>query len=346
LTEQYFPENNQNLPVPSIFNITYRFPNYGLSMATMTHTGQDTIVTTVADFTVLPLRLPPLPSYPKTTRHYLYLRANAPRVPTEDTPREVFLVNVPIDATEMHLRSLFADQLGGARIESVAFEGARVGKGLTAPVAPVKKGRKRRRSEAEDHASMTKEEVGMLPDIWDRELHRSGGTAVVTFVDQPSAQLALKEARKAVKSRKEIIWGARVEEKVPPLGFARYLAHHKLRYPDAYVLQMSADDYMSAFTAAAEARVKALARQRNVPDEDGFIKVTRGGKTATAKIEDAGAKEEEFKKREKNRVQEDFYRFQVREKRKEHAKDLVKAFEEDRKKVEEMRKRKGRIRPE
>ncbi|KXL49748.1 hypothetical protein M433DRAFT_74227 [Acidomyces richmondensis BFW] len=308
--------------------------------------GQDTIISTVADFTVLPIHFPPLPSYPKTSTHYLYLRANAPKIPTEDTPREVFLVNVPVDATEMHLRSLFADQLGGARIESVAFEGTRVGKGLTAPVAPMKKGKKRRRSEAEENESMSKEEVGILPNIWDRELHRSGGTAIVTFIDQPSAQLALKEARKVLKSRKDIIWGLGVEDRIPSLGYARYLVHHQLRYPDAHVLQMSVDNYMSAFAAAEEARVKALARQRNVPDEDGFVKVTRGGKTATAKMEDAKAAEEEFKKREKNRVKEDFYRFQVREKRKEHAKDLVKAFEEDRKKVEEMRKRKGRIRPE
>ena len=74
------------------------------------------VATTVNDFVVLPLRCPALPSFPKETTHHLYLRANTPKVPTVDTPRELFLVNVPIDATETHIRSLFADQLGGARI--------------------------------------------------------------------------------------------------------------------------------------------------------------------------------------------------------------------------------------
>ena len=49
---------------------------------------------------------------------------------------------------------------------------------------------------------------------------------------------------------------------------------------------------------------------------------------------------------EKERVREDFYRFQVREKKKEEAMDLVRGFEEDRRRVEEMKRRRGRIRPE
>jgi ribosomal RNA-processing protein 7 len=45
-------------------------------------------------------------------------------------------------------------------------------------------------------------------------------------------------------------------------------------------------------------------------------------------------------------IGEDFYRFQVRDKKKSEAKDLVQQFEEDRRRVEEMRKRRGKARPE
>jgi ribosomal RNA-processing protein 7 len=306
---------------------------------------KDKIVTQVHDFAVLPLRFPALPAFPKETTHYLYLRTNAPRVPTEDTPRELFIVNVPTDATELHLKSLFADQLGGARVEAVDFEDARAVKGIRAPVVrhAGKTGKKRKRSEEDEEFGA---EIGLLPETWDRPLHRSGGTAVVRFIDRPSAEMALREARRAVKSGKEIIWGAGVEGKVPLLGSARYLAHHKLRYPDPAVLQVSVDSFMTAFAAQEAERTKQLARQRNEPDEDGFITVTRGGRTGPAREEEARAREEELKKREKNRVKDDFYRFQVREKKKEAAKELVKGFEEDRKKVEEMRKRRGRSRPE
>ncbi|KAK5111959.1 hypothetical protein LTR85_011706 [Meristemomyces frigidus] len=307
--------------------------------------SKSTVATTLNDFTALPLRLPPTPSFPKQTAHYLYLRANAPKLPTEDTPREVFLVNVPVDATETHIRSLFADQLGGARIESVAFEGARVGKGITAPVAPSKKGKKRKRGLGDDGEEVA-EEVGQLPEVWDRETHRSGGTATVTFVDKASADLALKRARKAVKEGSKIVWGLGIDDTVPPLGLPRYQTHHNLRYPSQSTLQHSVDTFMSAFAAAETSRTKSLTRQRSIPDADGFITVTRGGRTGPAREEEAKAQDEELKKRDKSRVKEDFYRFQVREKRKGEQLDLVKGYEEDRRRVEEMRRRKGKVRPE
>ena len=301
----------------------------------------------VGDFTVLPILFPALPSFPKETTHYLYLRANAPKVPTEDTPRELFLVNVPVDATEVHIRSLFADQLGGGRVEDVTFEDARVIRGIKAPAVrhEGKRGKKRKRQD-DDNVEDTGEEVGLLPETWDRDLHRSGGTAIVRFVDRPSAELALREARRAAKIDKHITWGAGIQDKVPPLGSARYLSHQKLRYPDPIVLQASVDSFMEAFSAQEAERARQLARQRSVPDEDGFITVTRGGRIGPAREEEAKAKEEVLKSREKNRVKDDFYRFQVREKKKEAAEDLVKGFEADQRRVEEMRKRRGRVRPE
>ncbi|KAH9828993.1 ribosomal RNA-processing protein 7-like [Teratosphaeria destructans] len=305
------------------------------------------VATTVNDFTVLPLRLPPTSAYPHPAPHYLYLRPHAPKVPTDDTPRQVFLVNVPVDATETHVRSLFAHHLGGARIDRVALEGARVGRGITAPVAPSKRSKKRKRAETEGATAGA--EVGLLPEVWDRELHRSGGTAVVTFVDEASASLAVQEAKKAVKAGKAgttITWGAGVEDQVPALGSARYLAHQRLRYPDPLALQKSVDDYMAAFAVVEMARDKARAVQRSVPDADGFITVTRGGRAGPARAEEAKAKEEELKRRERERVKADFYRFQVREKRKEQAQDLVKGFEEDRRRLEDMRRRRGKVRPE
>ncbi|KAJ9625716.1 hypothetical protein H2203_004477 [Taxawa tesnikishii (nom. ined.)] len=292
---------------------------------------------TVQEYTVLPLTIAPVPSFPKPTIHYLYLRHNAPKVPTPTTDRELFVVNVPIDATETHFRSLFADHLGGVRVERVDFEGARVGRKTTAPVAPQKAGRKRKRGADGDDA-----EVG-LPDVWDREARRSGSTAVVTLVDRASAEVAMKEARRAAKSRTEVPWGQGVQDKVPPLGSARYAAHHALRYPSAVTLQRNVDAFMAGFAAAEAERTRMLARQRQQPDEDGFITVTRGGRVGPAREEEAKEKMEKQKERQKGK--EDFYRFQIREKRKERAGELLRGFEEDRKKVDEMRKRRNKFRP-
>ena len=298
------------------------------------------VATQVLDFTILPIRRPAITSFPKKTTHYLYIRSNVPRLPTEDTPRELFLANIPVDATETHVRALFVEYLGGVRLESVVFEDARVGKGIKAPVVHGKK-RKRGVEDGDDG-----QEVGQLPDIWDREVHRSGGTAVVKCVDRPSAEIALREARKVAKGVKEIVWGGSADQKVPQLGRARYKAHHDLRYPDRAALQASVDEFMEVFSTQEAERTKALSRQRSEPDEDGFVTVTRGGRAGPAREEEARLKEEELKTREKNRVKDDFYRFQLREKKKERAKELVKGFEEDRKKVEEMKGRRGRVRPE
>ncbi|KAF2483552.1 ribosomal RNA-processing protein 7-domain-containing protein [Neohortaea acidophila] len=305
--------------------------------------------TQVQDFAVLPLATPATQSYPSNTTHYLYLRPNAPRAPTEDTPRELFLVNVPVDTTETHLRSLFADQLGGARVEDVEFEHARLGKGIKAPVVQTigKKGRKRKRDSEGAVVESNGEEVGLLPEVWERELHPSGATAVVRFVDRASASLALKEARRVARAGRRVPWGTEaVEARVPALGSERYLSHHRLRFPDVAALRGSVDAFMAAFSAQEAERARAFARQRSAPDEDGFVTVTRGGRKGPAREAETKAKEEELKKREKSRIKEDFYRFQVREKKKENARDLVRGFEEDRRRVEEMRKRKGRVRPE
>lgn len=310
------------------------------------------VATRVNEFTVLPLIIPSTPSFPQQTTHYLYVRANAPRVPTEDTPREVFLVNVPADATELHVRNLFAEQLSGGRVESVAFEGARVGKGIIASVAAVQgnSNKKRKRGEADEEEKRAdtpgQQQIGQLPKVWDRDLQRSGSTAVVTFVDRPSADLALKQVRRAIKTGHEVVWGRGVEDRIPLLGSARYRTHHALRYPDAPALQASIDAYMTAFAAQEAVRAKLMARQRAEPDEDGFVTVTRGGRNGPAREEAVKIQAEELKKREKQMIQDDFYRFQNRERKKEQAQSLVRGFEEDLRKVEEMRRRRGKVRPE
>lgn len=298
--------------------------------------------------------MPALPAYPHSTTHYLYLRPNAPRVPTENTPRELFLANIPVDSSAAVFRALFAGQLGGGRVVGVEFEGSSKsgGKGIAVPDS-LKTGRGKKRKRARDDADgrgegdEEEEIVGQLPDVWERSVHPSGSTAVVRFVDRVSAEMALRKAKRVSKSGKSVSWEEAVKTSgEATLGSQRYLAHHRLKYADAAVLQASVDEFMAAFTAQETERARLLAKQRSVPDEDGFITVTRGGRVAPAREGAAQAKEEEFKKREKNRIKEDFYRFQVREKRKEQAKDLVRGFEDDRRKVEEMRKRRGKVRPE
>ena len=99
---------------------------------------------------------------------------------------------------------------------------------------------------------------------------------------------------------------------------------------------------MTAFASLEATRAEALARQRQEPDEDGFVTVTKGGRNAPVRQEEAQEKAE--KQREKRKGLEDFYRFQTREKRKERAGELMKKFEEDKEKVRRMKERRGKFR--
>jgi ribosomal RNA-processing protein 7 len=122
-----------------------------------------------------------------------------------------------------------------------------------------------------------------------------------------------------------------------------YLNHHALRFPPTTTLQASIDAYMTAFASQEASRARLLTRQRAEPDEDGFVTVTRGGRMGPARQEEAQEKADAQKEKQKGK--EDFYRFQMREKRKEKANELLKGFEEDRKKVEAMKMKRNKFRP-
>ena len=310
----------------------------------------------IGEYTVLPISIPSTPAYPKRTTHTLYLRPHTPKIPTAHDERSLFLVNVPIDSTVAHLRAMFASLIGAGKVEDVTFEQERKSVMPSREVAVVGSSSKKRKRGIE--SSEVSGGVN-LPQIWDRELRRSGSTAVVVLVDAKSAESVLKAIRKLHKSSTKDqgsswpVWGEGIEGKkneVPELGSARYLAHQRLRYPDETVLKMNVDAFMTEFNRKEDEKAKREKRMRNLPDEDGFVTVTRGGRTAPARSEEAEQKKREMEERESKKREElqsaGFYRFQVREQRKAEQGELVRKFEEDRKRVGAMKEKRGRFRPE
>lgn len=118
--------------------------------------------------------------------------------------------------------------------------------------------------------------------------------------------------------------------------------HDHLTYPNKAHLLDAVNNHMTAFAANEASQARLLARQRQEADADGFITVTRGGRTNPARQEAAQTQAE--KQKEKQKGLEDFYRFQSREKRKERAGELIKKFEEDKERVRKMREKRGRFR--
>jgi len=285
----------------------------------------------------LPIKLPVTKSFPEQTKHYLYIRPHDPQTPDEDAPRSLFLVNIPVTASMQSLRNLFTTQLDGGRVERVHFSEKAHGQTSSTTAVTRSNSRKRKRMTAEElSAGLDKYS---LPKVFDSELHPTGSTAIVVFVDRPSMELTLKAARRAAKTGATVEWED-TEESAPRFGLTRYEHHKHLQFPSRKELLRSVNGFMTAYAQMEEARAKENARKRQMPDEDGFITVTRGSK--------GGARAEEIKElaekhKEKNKGLEDFYRFQMREKRKEQHHEMLKKFEDDKRKVDEMRSRRGTL---
>ena len=181
----------------------------------------------IAGYNVLPLSLPPLPSFPHAATHFLYLAPHQPKIPTPTASRLLFLVNVPFDSTEAHIKLLLSTQLGlpVGRIEEVQFEGQRRKRSGTdeASVNKVPQNKKTKKRKRGSSGGTVEEIEGVaLPSVWDRPLQLQDLTAVVLFVDRASMDAALKAVKSKRKERKEIVWGEGLDEKVPALGSASW----------------------------------------------------------------------------------------------------------------------------
>ncbi|KAL9604255.1 MAG: hypothetical protein Q9219_000653 [cf. Caloplaca sp. 3 TL-2023] len=314
----------------------------------------------ISGYRILPVSLPPLPSYPVSATHFLYVHPHEPKLPTPTAVRSLFLVNIPFDSTELHIKNLFSSQIGlpQGRIEEIQFADSKknTAPGENAVPGPLKEKRGKKRKRDPGIGAIEDLEGAALPATWDRELRTQGLTAVVVFVDRASMDVAYKTVKKIRKADAIPVWGEGLEGKVPALGsasgcadlllpmfdpnlFAGYLNHHRLQYPDKDQLMQSVNTYMTAYAAREAAQARLLAQQRQVPDEDGFITVTKGGRNGPARQDIA--QEVATKHKEKQKGLEDFYRFQHREKKKLQAAELSRRFEEDREKLKRMKEKQG-----
>lgn len=310
---------------------------------------------TIGEFSVLPISIPPLPSFPRPVLHYVYVRRNAPKIPTANDSRSLFLTNVPVDSTELHLRSLFSTLVGAGRFETVTFEDERKETQSPLDSQPAHAARllaahgKKRKRENEDMERAKEEAAARLPSAWTRTLRKSGSTAVVLLADEKSAEQVLKAIAKVHRTKKYPAWeSGESTDRVPPLGSAWLKAHNRMSYPDGGVLQASVDAFSTLFAKKEQEAAEIAKRIRNEPDEDGFVTVTRGGRNAPASRNEAEEAKRKMMERAEKKKEEmtNFYRFQLRERKKEEQAELVKQFDEDRRKIAEMRQKRGKFVPE
>ncbi|KAJ2988797.1 hypothetical protein NUW58_g3789 [Xylaria curta] len=287
------------------------------------------------EFSTLPISIPPTTIISSTL----------------NDSRSLYLANVPADSTEAHFRAIFSSLVGAGRFESITFDQDKRGAQIShepAQAERLAKHHKKRKREDEELQQKKEDAAAALPDTWTRELHRSGSSAIALLADEKSVDLVLKAVRKLHKSKKYPIWGEGLKDGVLTLGTHWLKAHNRLSYPGNDVVQAVVDAYFTAFNRKEDEAHQLAKRLRNEPDEDGFVMVTRGSRSAPARRDEAEeAKQRMLEKQQKKKDEtQDFYRFQLRERRKAEQMELLKKFDEDRKKVQAMKEKRGKFRPE
>lgn len=317
----------------------------------------------ISNFHILPIHMPALTSTSsayKNIIHYLYFKKHESPKADPKTPKDrtLFVLNVPVDATEDHFRDLFKpygriaavhfisrirdtsltkeerehqEELERLEREALAEEEANTGK------KGAKKGKKNAKVEDHHHHHH-------------RTLYASGSHAYVVFLEEQELAKALTMKRK----KRSWIDSGSEDTKLTSLGvssrmpltserirnengndydqkystalsifffffnFVEWIQEYHHKRPAPAALQTKVDDYMDKFERSEyEAEQAALARH-NVMDEDGFTLVTsaKGTKGANSDgvISIKAVKAEDVKHiKPKKKELQDFYRFQMRE---------------------------------
>lgn len=175
-------------------------------------------------------------------------------------------------------------------------------------------------------------------------LHPSKRSGMVVFESQAGRLVALRHAAKG----QVVEFDPAEPQGDEPIGVKAWVHQHKALRPGNDVLQEQVDSWIEAHDVAeaakAKARQAAMAEdgwtvvvrskgRKRTREEDGMTVMTGGASGAAAQAQAAAAS----KKGSADQQLSDFYRFQRREKRRNELFELRERFEEDRKRIAQLK---------
>lgn len=278
----------------------------------------------LAEFSILPI------VYSSQATHYLYIRAHAAKAkPESDLPpdKTLFLVNLPPDATERDLITLFS-KVG--TVERVVFGGYNHSESLADDTdsedenADEIMGEEDEVQEIKQSKKEAAPKVIPLPTASLRLIRRTGGTGHIVFTSSAAIKAALSLSGKDLP----LSWPKfKATSTAEPSGLAHYLASYHSRHPPLSSIKEHADSSMEVFEykqALASKRNSKYKKGEAIVDEDGFTLVTRGGAYGQTLGGGVGVASKKFMqdlkggkrhRKKKETSKEGFYAFQLREKR-------------------------------
>ncbi|KAI8913655.1 ribosomal RNA-processing protein 7-domain-containing protein [Gorgonomyces haynaldii] len=156
-----------------------------------------------------------------------------------------------------------------------------------------------------DHFQRLFRRCGIVENVVIKDA-KSGYNCHVVFEDEESVDACL-----SMKPRQRI-W---MTETPQIIGLPLYLMQHVKRVPPKDKLKEQIDSAMIQFDEMQERERKEQELKRNMPDEDGFITVTRGKRVqrdGDVAVQALSKQEAQQLKPKENKLV-DFYRFQMRE---------------------------------
>ncbi|CUM63653.1 uncharacterized protein PRCAT00001236001 [Priceomyces carsonii] len=281
----------------------------------------------IRGFEVLPVKLAECESL-----HYLFFKKHDVRSSEKNESsggRSIFFFNLPVCTTATVMKKFFQEIAIGSTIESFTPSFL---------------------SDCEEDLWL---DLGRLTTGLDLQQHDNShelrlkipkNCGIVTFVDKSAFLLALNSLKKLASASMQANWPLE-----GPFGLIFYLKKYQAQVLDNALLAQSVSDALESFDNAERDSYDQLQQQAQVVDEDGFTLVVGShrktkagimGKQKLAATVEVTRAADKLKKKEKA----DFYRFQLRERKKEEMNDLLKKFKEDQERVRLMKEKK-RFRP-
>lgn len=269
----------------------------------MTNSSNSTVI--VNDFTVIQVKL----NETSQAVHYLYIKEHSVRDthPCKPNGRTVFVLNVPPFVTEEAMKQIFSECGAVQRV----FLHAKPSSGPPPPQS----------SES--------------PETFFQAQPLATGYQVAYIVYHEKS--SVKRAKTMSYSKERYFCTARC-----PLvtGIEKWRAAYiSSAPPPADRLKAEVETYMLEYDKTVEEEKQAAKESEGVPDEEGWIKVTKQSKNKVAARTDAQERRLKRKLRKRNREKDllHFYKFQARESKKEHITQLRQKFEEDKRQIALMK---------
>nr|CAB3265797.1 ribosomal RNA-processing protein 7 homolog A-like [Phallusia mammillata] len=157
--------------------------------------------------------------------------------------------------------------------------------------------------------------------------------AYITYEEKASVAKALK------KCEANTVHVLSTEGKEIQTGIKKWCLEYVRSWPDSKKLQDEVDKFMSSYDAKVEEEEQKELETEGVPDDDGWVKVTRRGRNPG--FSRTESKEIKIKAKEKRKRKErellNVYTYQIRESKREKIAELRRKFEEDKQKIKSMR---------